>query len=79
MRAGRPEGAPHHKQYLYTIYLNRNDEVVAFEEPADRAAELAGIGLQTLYQYVSRQAAHPEGKYKYSIERTVIRGMDCEG
>lgn len=64
-------------QYLYTVYRRKDDLLIAFEETADKAAELMGIKLCTFYSLVSRLRADPGSKSKYDIVLTVY-GEDGE-
>ena len=64
-------------QFLYTVYRRRDDLLIAFEETADKAAELMGIKLCTFYSLVSRLRADPGSKSKYDIVLTVY-GEDGE-
>ena len=74
-RRRRPEGAPPFKSILYTVYRRKNDELVAFEETAERAAELMGIGVQTLYQYVWKQRERPDMPLRWEIIQVPIAEM----
>ncbi len=74
-RRRRPEGAPPYKSKLYTVYRRKNDELVAFEETAERAAELMGIGVETLYQYVWKQRERPDMPLRWEIVQVPIAEM----
>ena len=74
-RRKRPEGVPFHAAVLYTVYRKKDDELIAFEESAERAADLMGIDVQTLYQYVWKRRERPDIPLKWEIVKTVIAEM----
>ena len=50
---------------LYTVYRNKNDELIAFEEPAYKCAELLGVAVSRFYSIVSQSE-----RWGYTIIKT---------
>ena len=60
------------KQYiLYSIWNNHTDELLCFEEPLDKAAEIVGIAPASIRSAASREGT-PKNM-KYHIETTRIK------
>lgn len=66
------------KRKLYTVYRTKDDALVVFEEPAERAAEILGIKATSLYAKVSHQKSGLFKKPKYRVEVTRIADLDDE-
>jgi len=69
LRRMRSEGAVALKsgnKLLYTVYRNKNDELIAFEQPARKCAELMGVKVEYFRQIVCY--AEKKG---YTIIKTV--------
>ena len=55
-------------QILYTVYLNKDDSIIAFEQTAEKCAELMGLPKkQNFYQIISKNPR------KYTIIKKQIK------
>ena len=45
--------------YLYTVYRNKNDEIICFECPAKYAAAIMGISKNSFFNYASLSRKKP--------------------
>lgn len=66
-------------KYLYTVRRTKDDAIIVFEETAERAAEIMGIRVQTIYEQLSRQRKYGIRKRsRYIIEVIRIGAEDEE-
>lgn len=55
------------KTTLYTIYRQKDDTLIAFEQPEAKAAEIMGLSIRALRVKTSRYKAGRYKKTKYDI------------
>lgn len=73
-RYGKTDSKGRH--ILYTVYRSKDEQIICFEEPARRAAEILGIKPASLYEHVSRQRRNPDKKWSYKVELTYIEDLE---